>query len=423
MRRRALPLVCLFVLVAACTISPQQYAVLVTATSLVESATPICADTPPPPANTPSPSQTNAPSPTATLTLAPTKPPTATTVPTATPAPAILKGVVFLDANGSGGLDAAIFQCPTHTTQSPALEYYFGPVCADKVGRVITVVEPVLPGITVCYDTACSTTGTDGRFLMEIPVSGTVRIRITDPSAENHALALRYANIRVREVPDMANGTIYDNSLHTINSSFEVSTLQDSSIGLMQGPLTSPFRIGNSGVSIWNGFDIASSQPWTRDGKQADYLGATNNGWPHPPCKTGVNDSHNAIDYCLPVDTPVLAMAPSQFTKTNIQNGVNLEYRALNLTIQLGHLKERSFSHSSQSRFLRGQQIALSGDTGDVDYIYGVIAQLHVMVSDRIGKPLDPFRNTSGVAYEMGRKYSLWSVDNLMVDPIPGQLP
>jgi hypothetical protein len=351
--------------------------------------------------------------------------PTTTIIPTGTPAPVVFTGVVFLDANGSGQLDPAVFQCPTNATQSRALEYYFGPVCAGKAEQVITVMEPVLPKITICYVTTCSTTGTNGRFLIETPSSVNERIRIVEPNATDNALALRFVNIRIRKTSEKVNENIYTNSLYPISSSFELSILQDNDIGLMQGPLTSPFRLGNNGILIWNGFDIAGLQPWTKDGEQANYLGFTNNGWPQPPCKTGVNDSHSAVDFCLPINTPVLAMAPSQFTKTNIENGVNLEYFliTLGLNIQLGHLKENSFSYISQTQFLRGQQIALSGDTGDVDSVFGVIAQLHVMVFDTQGRPVDPFRNISDLTSGLGSKYSLWSVDNLIVDPIPGQLP
>ena len=85
MKLRALSIICLFVLVAACTSSPQQYAVLVTATLSVESATPIRADTPPPPTHTPAPPQTNTPSLTTTSTPVPTNTPSPTT--TSTPVP------------------------------------------------------------------------------------------------------------------------------------------------------------------------------------------------------------------------------------------------------------------------------------------------------------------------------------------------
>ena len=136
-----------------------------------------------------------------------------------------------------------------------------------------------------------------------------------------------------------------------------------------------------------------------------------------------MNDRHNAYDFCVPIGSPALAMAPSSFSKTDIQNGVNLEFaiKEGGINVQFGHLMENSFSYTQGSQFLRGQQIALTGNTGDVDPIYGVIEQLHFMVfTSENGRPIDPFRNITGVDYPMGSRISLWSVDNLMVDPIPG---
>jgi hypothetical protein len=96
MRIRVLSFICLFILVASCTSSPQQYAVLVTATASVESVVPIHANTPPSPTYTTLPSQTNPPSPTATSTTVPTKPPTAP--PTLMP-PLRVEGAGFIEGD------------------------------------------------------------------------------------------------------------------------------------------------------------------------------------------------------------------------------------------------------------------------------------------------------------------------------------
>jgi murein DD-endopeptidase MepM/ murein hydrolase activator NlpD len=348
-----------------------------------------------------------------------------------------IEGQFFLDANGTTVRDKAVMFCPrTPEATSPALDYFFPGACTGNKGKVVTVMEPLLSNLGVCFNDICTTTGPDGSYSLVISATNdNIILTLKDPNADTSALALRFFNLpqKAQQVSEATcNGTTYPAHtlmaalLRPVDSGLPVQAGVDMLIGLMQGRYTAGFDITKNEVHIWNYYDIDGTAPYQRDGRQANYFGLTVNGWPGQ--REGVNDFHAALDFSLPPGTPVFGMSNGSWLETHgFQNGWNivyLTYGQINSpdrqSIQYGHLAEQPATPEVMNgSILRGQIIACSGNTADPggDPYNQLHVQLNVLIT---GVQTDFFRDMTGKNYKLGSKISYWSLDNTIVSPIPG---
>jgi murein DD-endopeptidase MepM/ murein hydrolase activator NlpD len=145
-------------------------------------------------------------------------------------------------------------------------------------------------------------------------------------------------------------------------------------LALTQGFLTLPYSIATNSYITAVFFDIDRRENLIRDwqGKQDTY------------------DQHSGTDYRIPIGTPVLAAAPgrvisSEFDKRS-GNVITISH-GLILT-RYGHLSKRNVR--AGDIVLRGQQIGLSGETGEW---VGTLPHLHFELNITILPGVDPYRD------------------------------
>jgi hypothetical protein len=309
---------------------------------------------------TPTPSATA--TPTATHTATPTPTPTPTL--TQTPVPSYtLSGRVFFDYNGSG---------------------------LPEEG------EPGIEGVPVYVDSLDSalhaTTGADGSYSIPNVPSGAHQVYVQSPT-QDPATAFRYINrflgwvdipayemngvhVPAQHLPDTAIQLI-DRPLNIV-----VSSDTRTHVPLMQGFVTLPFVESqiDSIPFIWccgdviNEVSLSCGSPVPGDGVAMSYDGLLNReGHPWIPTAS-VGDAHiGALDYLVPVGTFVVHASPSATVfLTNI--GDDGELFVHTYFPDPDETLSRSFKHTyahlgvqlvqPDQKVLRGQIVALSGDTG-----------------------------------------------------------
>jgi hypothetical protein len=215
-------------------------------------------------------------------------------------------------------------------------------------GDLITIDEPALPGYSACVKSDCVQTDAKGNFSLPNP-SGASRasIKITDPNADNPALAMRYINdwkgpvvvkaytvaadpqtlSRLTTIPgcdaDLAalvckldgatlqlrDQHLNDTSIIPIGDGITIAGGKQNEVGLMQGFLTLPFvseQVSGSPFIIGY-FDIIGRRLFTdtfqfydsRDGICLSYDGKYNQQGDLYTLKTGCEDSHPGYDYII----------------------------------------------------------------------------------------------------------------------------
>ena len=410
---------------------------------------------------------TNAPAPTLTSApiVSPTTSPTPTPEPTPTPVP--LEGRLFFDMNGSGLMDEASFNYdaarltderqPLQADLLAAINAYVAEHPDLKTGDLITLEEPGLSGYSVCAKSNCVTTDAEGKFqLIEPNVDRFLNITIKDPNAGTPELEMRYINKWKREVTVPAyemNGVQVPEQHLNDTSIFKLSdgaTLQPGSpneIGLMQGFLTLPFVAEQVPKPfIWNYFDIIGirlfnnvTNYWnSQDGHILNYNGIYNKEGNPFRYIAGVSDSHNGLDFVLPVNNFIVNTnsLSSIYEIEKNDDGENLlilkgEDKSIkDIANDYGHLNAQLLAASTTSIY-RGQIIALSGDTGtnntfDDGGIIRRTPQLHwdlARITQKGWHFIDPFRTIVNINetpkdttfWESNISY--WTVDNMPIYP------
>jgi hypothetical protein len=390
------------------------------------------------------------------LTPAPTNPPqptsTFTPEPTSTPSPVEVSGLLFLDANGSGLRDDTSFICPKENATSASLEYFFPNVCnSDKVGKLVTVREPSLSKISVCYNENCTTTKEDGTYsfiLSGISDRETVNLKVTDPNAQVPELALKYFNKWNKAVvipPSKTNGIdipeqkLNDTKVFPLASGFSAKVGADNQMGLMQGVFTYPFWATQYPTPlIQNYFDILGIRAWddaigryneSRDGVSLNYNGEYNKDVGPHSGKISVGDSHNGVDFLpVPLGKWIVNGGLTSYVyylATGDEFRIILEFptpdndsKCRQWYSGYGHLAGPHIVREGQTIY-HGQIIGVSGDTGE-DHL----PQLHYdnyKLCGNLQTYQDFFRYTvevnSGWKNFWGNPISLLTVDNIFVYP------
>lgn len=336
--------------------------------------------------------------------------PTPTSVPTYT-----LSGTVFFDYNGNGVRDGG---------------------------------EPPIEGVPVRVAGLSTTSGPDGGYSLAGVPGGTQHVYLESPTPDP-ATAFRYVNrflgwvdipayemhgvaLPAQRVPDTQISPIDHPVTIAVNSH---RTLD---FALMQGFLTLPFRRSQVAQPfIFNYFDIIGVRLFdqdhdfwsTHDGIMLTYDGRYDSSFsPNPYLQgaevhPGVGDSHNGLDFLIPVGTYVVSGAPtSRVSSLPTQDGELLAQLWFpdpvtpsnrfcdtygHLTVQLVEVDQTTY---------RGQILALSGDTGQHS---GGFPQLHFDLfnwSSRGSYHLDPFRCTLQLdplpEDYWGSQVIYWTVDN-----------
>jgi len=377
-------------------------------------------------------------------TPAPTNPPqptsTSTPEPTFTPSPIEISGLLFLDANGSGLRDDASFICPETNATPKSLEYFFPNICtSSNIGKLVTVQEPSLINISVCYNDNCTTTGVDGVYslsLYGITDGEMINLKVVDPNAQTPELALKYFNKWNKAVVipsttvngiDIPEQNLNDAKVYPLGS-ISAKVGAENQVGLTQGFLTLPFRdIDLENPIIWNGFDIYG-KPNDRDGNISNYYGISSKGNPFIPPIVGQLDSHSGLDFASPIGTYTVASmngAIDNIVRKDNEIALFLTYSGAPYWSNYGHLGATNPNLNSKNVF-RGQIIAETGDSGDNNTFFGSrkVPQLHWDIAKYPGDSLyvDPFATTiplkDGLSF-YGNTTSLWTVYNLPVFPLP----
>ena len=305
---------------------------------------------------------TQTPSPEPSHTAVPSQTPSATPTITPTLVPTYqLTGRVFFDMNGSGLQDIA---------------YSF----AD--GELVEQAEPVIEGVSICIKNAgkesCTVSGSDGTYLFEGLVAGSILVNIESPT-EDPETAFRYINIyngpSVIPAYEM-NGVqvpeqhLSDTEIKTIDTRLVHSVPGEAmNIALMQGFLTLPYRVGDSDTTYgYHGFDHDGTV-----GRVLGYDGLTSLVRIDPNIPTtmygeGIEDGHTGIDWGMPIGAFIVASAPGSVVNRagisinqDVRHGFYVGGRHETMSV-FGHL---SFSLVNQGQWVqRGQIVAASGISG-----------------------------------------------------------
>jgi|GEM_PF-2208135 len=403
MRKLLVFLLAITFLVAACGPTPEEIATK-TASSRTKTPTP-----------------SNTPAPTATETEIPLN---------------TLEGVVFFDYNGSGEQDAA-YGMDGLPVEEPGIADV--PVCVDH--------NPYLSVIT--DDALCTVTDKDGSYFIEGITSGFHQLYVKSPTGDPET-AFRYINISHGwvdipayemngvQVPDQH---VPDTEIVPISSvtllTFEGDMEQN--FALMQGFLTLPFvqeQVGEMPL-IFNYFDVIGTRLFnsennffsTQDGIMLNYNGSYNSVFspnPYVPGtipSPGVSDSHNGLDFFVPIGTYVVSGIPnSKVWMLTLQDGEQLIHLKTDSSMNISNSYAQAYGHLSaqlvetNQKIYRGQIIGLSGNSG---YYSGNFPQLHfdLFISSQKGSFfLDPFRCVIDLnplpENFWGSSISYWTVDN-----------
>jgi hypothetical protein len=348
--------------------------------------------------------------------------------------------------NGSGLPDEASFDYdpvrladprqPLQSDLDRIIDDYVSTHPDIKDGDLITIEEPGLSGYTVCEQTDCVQTDPQGNFSLPNK-SGASRasIKITDPNADNPALAMRYINdwkgpvtvpayTKDVDAATMATLTIIpgcdadlaalvcklddatlqlrdqhlnDTSIIPIGDGIVIAGGKQNEVGLMQGFLTLPFvQEQVSNPFIFDYFDIIGKRLFddagkttfvnSQDGIMLNYNGKYNQAFspgtyngtiPSP----GVWDSHTGQDYLIPIGNFIVSGSPT----SNVWYLANQD-RELRVDIWFVNPDDTSTFYSTDyghlniqlvnmdQKVFRGQIVGLSGNSGTYG---GGFPQLH----------------------------------------------
>jgi murein DD-endopeptidase MepM/ murein hydrolase activator NlpD len=339
-----------------------------------------------------------------------------------------LEGRLFFDMNGSGLPDEATFNYdparladprqPLQPDLKKSIDDYVSAHPDLKNGDLITIEEPGLSGYTVCVQADCVQTDQQGNFSLPNPSGASgANIKITDPNADNPALAMRYINdwkgpvvvpaytkdvdaatmARLTTIPgcdiDLAalvcklddttlqvrDQHLNDTGIIPIGNGISIKLGEDNNVGLMQGFLTLPFvkeQVPEPYIDSY--FDIIGSRIFndnisyadTMDGIVLNYDGQYSiQNIPHLHI-TGVGDSHTGIDYFVPEGNWIISGAPT----SRVWYLTGPDELRVNLMFQIpenpGNDYDNCYGHLAvqlvemDQPIYRGQIVGLSGNTG-----------------------------------------------------------
>jgi hypothetical protein len=241
--------------------------------------------------------------------------------------------------------------------------------------------------------------------------------------------------INGKKVPEQR---LNDTTIVPIAQGFSTKVGVENKTGLMQGFLTLPWLCKQyPELHIINYFDILGTKLFTggvaydyNDGKQLSFDGQYSSVFGpnlgNIPPRPGVGDSHNGIDFFVPIGNFVVAGSPqgniTLFSENQGEPITSSTYVIDNVQYgsRYGHQSDRLIT--LQQTFSRGQILGLSSNTGKNS---GGYQQIHFDVFLRqaggANYNLDPFRSlvspssiSSGVIY-WGNPVSIWTIDNVPV--------
>jgi hypothetical protein len=379
--------------------------------------------------------QTTPSSPTPTATTLPTSMSTTVPSPTPTPVPP-LKGRLFFDMNGSGLQDETSFTYDPERLADPrqplqpdlarVVEDYVSAHPDIKDGDLITIEELGLSGYSVCVQSDCIETDAQGNFSLPNPSGApSASIKITDPNADNPALAMRYINhwkgaitvpaytkdvdaatmARLTTIPEcdadlaalvcrLSDATLQvrdqhlnDTSIIPIGKGTSIEAGEYNNVGLMQGFLTwSSVSNQEKDPFIWYYFDIASVNLWPENFRVEDVrnnVWQTYNGKNTIPLNlqqllrvsageriAGLDDGHIGLDILVNYGSYIISEIPSaivMFVKPKDAYGVDvhliLDNPEINNTSYVTNHSHMTIGLVETNQIIyRGQIIGLSGD-------------------------------------------------------------
>ena len=299
-----------------------------------------------------------------TATPVPTVAPTASQTPT--PAVSNVHGILYWELNPDGARGMAAFSYPSFTE---SVDYYllsFFPDLPKDPGRILQVLEPVLPGFEVCVSLAgswhCSITDVEGRFAIEDIPSGSgaqISLSIADPNKDDPEKSMRYIFL--------------DDLVLPVDDSVEINTDEDIAVGLAPGILTSPYsaRLADASyVFSYTDLDLrmGSRQDWTGNSDLREPRNMDSHVW--NSVTSGLFDQHQGTDWAMPVGTEIRSMFPG--TVLNSEGGDPLDYaRYVRTVVDVPNAPEVyliTYGHNSENRVRVGQRVgfdevvALSGN-------------------------------------------------------------
>jgi len=329
-----------------------------------------------------------------------------------------ISGIVFFDYNGNGPRDGG---------------------------------EPPIEGILIEVGELSTTSGADGRYAIVGLAYGSHQVRVQSPT-DDPATAFRYINrfLGWVDIPAHEIGGVQvpaqhlpDTEIQPIEEPLSVALGGDEKldIGLMQGFLTLPFvEPQTPNPFIFNYFDIIGLRCFnggftyddSRDGVMLNYDGQYDEIGDPFPHVVGVGDSHNGLDFPVPVSTFVVSASPTSqvFHLAVHDDGQLLVHTMFPDPERLGLMYKNAYGHLGAQLVeldqiaYRGQIIALSGDTGANNIFPGYgsrrVPQLHFDLSrttaERATCYIDPFRceiELDPVPDNFwGSEISYWIVDN-----------
>jgi len=365
---------------------------------------------------------------------------------------------------------------PLHPDLANALAVYLAahPEIAD--GDLVTMAEPGLSGYTVCIKEDCVQTDVQGNFSIPNPTgASSANLQITDPHAEDPALAMRYINhwkgpvtvpayTREVDTATMAKLTLIplcDADLEVLVCKLDGDTLQvrdqylnntaiipigdgksvisseTNEIGLMQGFLTlpfvkkqepDPFIVTYFDIVGYRIFDEKNTYTSTLDEIMLSYDGNYFTEGVQHLRMVSAGDSHTGLDYLVPFGNLLISGAP--ISKVWYLAGPEPEELRINIMFQIPEKSlidyDNCYGHVAVQLvemyqiIYRGQIVGLSGNSGEY-YPSPRPPMLHFHVGkSEVGGGwfyLDEYRyivNLNPLPENFwGNPVSLWSSDNL----------
>jgi len=421
-------------MLAACNSSTTTtpVAVMPTATlTVVASATPVLTPATtqsatlavkPEPTNTPTATPTPTPTFTqtaiATETPEPTHTPTPAPTPTDTPVPPDIEGSLFFDMNTSGARDNTVIIWPDDSTAQRVLSHFLHGITGQP-RQLVTVSEPWLANIVVCYEDRCATTDSGGSYVIpNVPVLRGQRVHLTVAGQEaDQVLAMRYVvedkgslivpsyQMRGRNIPEQR---LSKTRVLPLSEGIPATVGEDNQSGLAQGFLVMPYTAEEHSVCwISNYVDLDSEVD-----KILLYNGITDMYQVRPAGdrdRGGSGDQHIGIDFECPENLPFRAMHPGTLYSNGplvlIGNSQTLPFKT-----SYGH--HNGALVEDGTIVYPGQIIGLNGTAGtEHPHIHFGLYPLRPEGEPRIDATdlrLDPF---SAWMFKTGTKNTFWYND------------
>jgi len=335
--------------------------------------------------------------------------------------------------------------------------------------------EPGLSGYTACIQKECVQTDAQGNFSIPNPTgASSASLQITDPHAEDPALAMRYINhwkgpvtvpaytkevdaatmVRLTIIPgcdvdqvalvcklddvtlQVRDQHLNDTEIVPLEKGILIKGGLNNEIGLIDGFLTLPFVSEQvPDPFIWDYFDIIGKRLFDDAGKNTfqstqDGIMLNYNGFYHqiisPATQSseltrlvqlsGVGDSHTGLDYLIPISNFVVSSAPTSSVWFLLdEHTANLLFPVAdeNFETCYGHLT--NLVVDLNQIIYRGQIIGISGNDGEIP-----VPQLHFHHAKRTSEGwyyLDEYRYIVDLdplpENFWGNPVSLWTSDNL----------